>query len=418
MSLVNKKLEARTELWHISPYNFCKEVRSQMNLPKKVQICDLTLREGRQLEGVSLSLDEVLLIAEKLIDAGVTVLQMHHDEPKEMIEIKKRFPSVKIGGLVHPTACLDPVKCKQAVDEIVDHGCDIVDLVFLISAEQMPLYETMAGSRVTLEESIERSVRAVDYAKGKGVTVAFYVNDMMRVDLDLIKNVARQVVDAGASILRFDDTMGQAIYPAYKFIFSEMKKAFPNIPLAFHVHNDSGMAASALYAGLEGGAEILDVSVNGYGERAGIPPLAEVAAIVQIFYGLDAGIKLEKMKDLSEFVADIFKYPVPPKMPCVGDQAHSQLVEVHYVYPPDGYWAWNQWKPEIFGHTTRTMLGQYSGPWSIRSMAKELGITIPEGKVQEVLRRVRSEIRLRKRRLRDAEFRKIVEEVSKGAGKS
>lgn len=418
MSLVNKKLEARTELWHISPYNFCKEVRSQMNLPKKVQICDLTLREGRQLEGVSISLDEVLMIAEKLIDAGVTVLQMHHDEPKEMIEIKKRFPKVKLGGLVHPTACLNPSTCRQAIDEIVEHGCEIVDLVFLISAEQMPLYETMAGGRVTLDESIERSVKAVEYAKAKGVTVAFYVNDMMRVDLELIKKVARQVVDAGASILRFDDTMNQAIYPAYKYMFSEMKKAFPNIPLAFHVHNDAGMAASALYAGLEGGAEILDVSVNGYGERAGIPPLAEVAAVVQIFYGIDAGIKLEKMKDLSEFVADLFKYPVSLKMPIVGDQSHSQLVEVHYVYPADGYWAWNQWKPEIFGNATRTMLGQYSGPWSIRSMAKDLGVVIPEGKVQEVLRRVRSEIRIRKRRLRDAEFCKIVEEVSQSAGKS
>ncbi len=182
-------------------------------------------------------------------------------------------------------------------------------------------------------------------------------------------------------------------------------------PFAFHVHNDIGMGTASLYAALEGGAEILDVSVNGLGERAGIAPLAEVAAVVQLWYGLDAGIKLEKMKDLSELVADITKWPVHPKKPCVGDQAHSDLVEVHYNHPPDGFWAYRQWKPEIFGNRTRTMLGHYSGPWALRSMAKELGVTIPDEKLQAVLERVRSEIRLRKRKLQDEEFRKIVQEV-------
>ena len=171
MSLVNKKLEATTELWRISPLNFCDKVRSQMTLPKKVHLCDITLREGRQLEGVSLRLDEVLLLAEKLIEAGVSMLQVHHDEPKEMMEIKKRFPDVKVEGLVHPTAALDSAKCKPVVDEMVDHGADIVTLSMNFSDNQMPLYETMAGSRISRDEALDRSVRAVEYAKSKGRTV-------------------------------------------------------------------------------------------------------------------------------------------------------------------------------------------------------------------------------------------------------
>ncbi len=412
MSLVNDKLESTTELWRISSFNFCKEVRSQLALPKKVQLCDITLREGRQLEGVSLRLDEVLLIAEKLVEVGVTMLQVHHQEPQEMTEIKKRFPSVKVEGLVHPTAALDSAMCKQAVDGIVDHGADIVDLCIPFSNIQWPFYESIAGSCISIAEAIDRAANAVGYAKGRGATVAVLVGDAMRSELNILKTLTRKAVDAGASIIRFDDTMGNGIYPAYKYLFGEMKKSFPNVRFAFHVHNDIGMGAASLYAALESGVEILDVSVNGLGERAGIPQLAEVAAVVQIWYGLDAGIKLEKMKDLSELVADLTKYPVPPKMPCVGDQAHSQLVEVHYVNPEATYWAWNQWKAEIFGNRTRTMLGQYSGPWAIRSMAKELGISIPDGKVEAVLERVRAEIRLRKRKLRDEEFCRIVKELS------
>ena len=84
---VNSELEARTDLWRISPHCFSEEIRSQMTLPKKLQICDITLREGRQLPGVSLRRDDVLLIADKLVEAGVSMVQMHHDDPKEIEEV-------------------------------------------------------------------------------------------------------------------------------------------------------------------------------------------------------------------------------------------------------------------------------------------------------------------------------------------
>ncbi|HEY7678252.1 MAG TPA: hypothetical protein VIG69_14350, partial [Candidatus Methylomirabilis sp.] len=196
MALVNGTLEATTERWRVSPYNFCPEVRAQMTLPERVQICDLTLREGRQLEGVSLTRDEVLLLAEKLVEAGVAMLQVHHDDPQEMLQIKKRFPRVTIEALVHPTAVLNPALCKQEVDLNVDHGADIVDMAFSFSDNQMCLFESMAGARISREEAVQRAVGSVAYAVGKGTTVACLIQDFMRIDLDLLKRVTRQLVDA------------------------------------------------------------------------------------------------------------------------------------------------------------------------------------------------------------------------------
>jgi len=410
--LVNDKLEATTQLWRVSPYNFCKEVRSQMTLPEKVDICDLTLREGRQLEGVSLTMDEVLLIAEKLVDAGVSMLQVHHDEPKEILEIKKRFPKTTVEALVHPTAALNPVLCKKEVDMNVDHGADIVNMALSFSDNQMCLFESMAGARISREEAIERAVNSVIYAKSKKTTVACLIQDFMRIDLDLLKSITRKLVDAGASIIYLDDITGQSLYPVYKYLVSEMKKALPDARIGLHTHNDMGLGTASLYAGLESGASIIQASVNGLGERAGIAPLAEVAAVIQLWYGINTGIKLEKMRELSQLVSDITKWPMPLKMPCVGEQAFSHLVEVHYCAPPDGYWAYTCWHPSIFGNQMKTMLGHYSGPWAIRTMAGELGVSIPDDKVETVLARVRSEIRWRKRKLQPEEFLKIVEEVS------
>ncbi|MBT3822659.1 MAG: hypothetical protein HOG04_14785, partial [Nitrospinaceae bacterium] len=78
---VNDKLEPRTDMWRISQHCFSEEVRSKMTLSENFRICDITLREGRQLPGVSLRRDEVLHIADKLVEAGVNMLQMHHDDP-------------------------------------------------------------------------------------------------------------------------------------------------------------------------------------------------------------------------------------------------------------------------------------------------------------------------------------------------
>src|SRR6266508_588273 len=101
---VNSKLEATRDMWLISQHCFSEEILSKMTIPKKLQLCDITLREGRQLPGVSLRRDEVILIADKLVEAGVSMLQMHHDDPKEIEEVKKRHPKVIIEALVHPTA--------------------------------------------------------------------------------------------------------------------------------------------------------------------------------------------------------------------------------------------------------------------------------------------------------------------------
>ena len=69
-------------------------------------------------------------------------------------------------------------------------------------------------------------------------------------------------------------------------------------------------------------------------------------------------------------------------------------------------------KPEMFGNSSHNLLGHYSGPWAMRAKAKELGITIPEGKEPDVVAKVRSEIRWRKRQLTNEEFKKIVADVS------
>ena len=301
---VNSNLEPTTENWRISQHCFSEEIRSQMTLPEKFQLCDITLREGRQLPGVSLRRDEVIRIADALVDAGVSMVQMHHDDPKEMEEVKKRHPDVIVEALVHPTAVLNPELAKVEVDLNVEHGADYTTLCFSFSPNQMCLFESMAGDpNITIEQAIERACGSVTYAReksGPDRKVGCLIQDCTRIPIERLAEVCGKLVDSGADMIKLDDINGMAITPVYTYVVREMKRLLPGTQIGLHTHNDIGLACAALYAGLEGGADLIDACVNGLGERAHIAPLAEVAAVIQIYYGIDCGIKLEKMYELSK----------------------------------------------------------------------------------------------------------------------
>ena len=414
---VNADLKPITDQWRISQHCFSEEIRSRMTLSENFQLCDITLREGRQLPGVSLRRDEVIRIADALVDAGVSMVQMHHDDPQEMEEVKKRHPALTVEALVHPTAVLNPELAKAEVDLNVNHGADYTTLCFSFSPHQMCLFESMAGEAgITIEQAIERACGSVAYAReksGPDRKVGCLIQDCTRIPIERLAEACGRLVDAGADMIKLDDINGMAITPVYTYVVREMKRLLPGTQIGLHTHNDIGLACAALYAGLEGGADLLDACVNGLGERAHIAPLAEVASVIQIYYGIDCGIKLDRMSALSRLVSDIMKWPMTATMPFVGETAFSHLVEVHYCVPDteEGFWAYSCMKPEIFGNRMRNLLGHYSGNWAIRAKARELEIKIPEEKESDVVERVRAEIRWRKRQLKNEEFEAIVREV-------
>ena len=198
---VNSNLEPTTEHWRISQHCFSEEIRSQMTLPEKFQLCDITLREGRQLPGVSLRRDEVIRIADALVDAGVSMVQMHHDDPLEMEEVKKRHPDLIVEALVHPTAVLNPELAKVEVDLNVNHGADYTTLCFSFSPNQMCLFESMAGDPdITIEQAIERACGSVAYAReksGSDKKVGCLIQDCTRIPIERLAEVCGKLVDSG-----------------------------------------------------------------------------------------------------------------------------------------------------------------------------------------------------------------------------
>ena len=397
-------------LWEVSPYNFDPGIRGQMELPAKVTIMDVTLREGRQVEGVSLGLEDVVEVARRLAEAGVPLIEMHHDEPEEMREVKKLGTGVKIMALVHPLAAVSVEKAMEAVDRVRSAGADIVCFAFALSNHHFATYK-LAGLDISREKALELGCKAVQAAKKTGITVSCNLLDIARVDLAWLKTQAKSLADAGTDIIRVDDICAPCTPAVVKHLVREVKKVIPNTPIDIHTHNDFGLATALQLGALEGGAEILEGSVNGLGERSGIPNLAELVTIVELFYGYETGIPLVKLRSLSEFVADVFNQPLPPSLPIVGKRAFAHAIEGHHFFSDDQLWH-TSITPKLVGHREYVPFCHYSGPWAVRHKCVELGLgDIPVDVARQVAEKVRRELRLRRHGLSDEVFTEILHSV-------
>ena len=411
---MNQGVPYREGMWAVSPFNFDAGIRSGMHLPAKVQLVDLTLREGRQVDGVSLRLEDVVEFARRIDAVGIPIIEMHHDDPEEIRQVKKLGLKVKVQALVHPTSSLNPKLCNHEIDQCIGVGADIICLSVVGSDYNFGLVESMGGMKISREEALDKICEAVRYGKTRGATINAIVTDFSRMKLEWLKTIVGRLAQAGVDILRLDDICAPCIPAVYQHHAWEVKQVIGDVTLGIHSHNDFDLGLAGQLAALQGGAEILEGSINGLGERVGVPKLAVLAAVLQLHYGYDMGIRLDAFQELSEFVADVWNQPIPPHMAGVGRTAFSHCAEVHYVLPEGGEWAFNAWSPKMIGNTDYVPLCHYSGPMAIKRKAREMSLgELTTDAANKVLANVRKELRLRKTLLTDRLFCELVTDATK-----
>jgi isopropylmalate/homocitrate/citramalate synthase len=189
-------------------------------------------------------------------------------------------------------------------------------------------------------------------------------------------------------------------------------------PIEVHCHNTFGLAVANSLAAVEAGARTVHTTVNGISEDSGAAPLEEVAMVTKCLYGIDSNIKFEKLTALSKLVQERSGVIMPSHKSIVGEgvfTAESGIVA--------GWWSrirsMNLSPLEIFAYTpefvgaenAKIVLGKKSGGDSITYKLKELGLSVPDDKLGEILKRVKKAGIELKRTLSDDEFRQLVQEV-------
>lgn len=265
-----------------------------------IKIVDTTLRDGEQKAGVALSLRDKVEIAKVLnameiyqIEAGIPA--MGGEEKKSICEIVSLGLNSKISSWNR----------MSTVD--IDHSIDCnVDIIHI----SVPASELQIKSKLGKDKSwvMNKLKKCVDYAMNKGYEVTVGLEDATRAEMDFLIQLCRTVYDLGVKRVRYADTIG-IMYP--RKIFYEVKKIREEVPveIEMHGHNDFGMAVANSIAAIDGGANFIDCTITGIGERAGNCNYVNFLKVLNEFNGvkLYSG-ELNYLISLEQSVKCIIKY--------------------------------------------------------------------------------------------------------------
>ncbi|WP_040225868.1 2-isopropylmalate synthase [Bhargavaea cecembensis] len=353
---------------------------------RKIDIFDTTLRDGEQSAGINLNTAEKLEIARQLERLGVSVIEAGFPaaSPGDQDAVRR------IAGTVKNSVVTGLARC---------HAKDI-DAAWeaLKGAEQPHIHIFLATSPIhmahklkkTPDQVVEAAVEAIKYAKRFFPLVQWSAEDASRTEPEFLARIAAEAVKAGATTINIPDTVGYSTPHDYGSIFKFLKETVPGIErvkLSAHCHDDLGMATANTLAAIENGADQVEGTINGIGERAGNVALEEIAVALHIrkdHYRAESGITLKEIKRTSQLVSQLTGVAVQPNKAVIGKNAFAHESGIHQdgmLKNPETYEIIT---PALIGDAhTELVLGKHSGRHAFRDRAVQMGFELGEEQLNE-----------------------------------
>ncbi len=351
-----------------------------------VHIFDTTLRDGEQVPGCKLDVGQKLVIAERLDNLGVDIIEAGFP-----ISSPGDFSSVtEIAKLVkHATVC----GLTRAVKKDIEVAAEA------LKPAKKPRIHTGIGTsdshikhkfNSNREAIIERAVAAVSLAKSFVEDVEFYAEDAGRTDNEFLARVCEAVIKAGATVLNIPDTTGYCLpeeYGAKMKYLKENVKGIEKAILSCHCHNDLGLATANSISGVINGARQIECTINGIGERAGNTSLEEVVMILRQHpdLNLDTNINSKLLYSTSQMVSQKMGMLVQPNKAIVGSNAFAHSSGIHQDGVIKNRETYEIIDPEEVGvDESSIVLTARSGRAALAYRAKKVGYELTKVQLDEV----------------------------------
>ena len=286
----------------------------------KIIILDSTLREGEQSCGVCFSIKEKILLANKLRDFGVGIIEVGHagiSETEKQNCIKITHEVKDIDMLVHSRANIaDVLAARETMAQWIGIWASYNDISLATKFSNK--------SRDWIKNEVIKSIKL---AKELGFKVRFTIEDASRTSFDHIYDLGISAVSAGADRISLADTVGiwhpNQCYETVKFAKENL-----TCEIEVHLHNDLGLAHANAIAAIDAGATVIDASVLGIGERAGICDLVPLAMSLDRFYGVKC-FDFKLSQDLSNAISRIGGFNIEPNHPLLGRNVFTHVSKYH-----------------------------------------------------------------------------------------
>lgn len=390
----------KSDDWWVSSFNYKEEVREQFKFSDKIEIHDATLRDGEQTPGIVFSRKEKVEIAEKLSEAGVHRIEAGmpavSDEDRQAIaDIKKLNLKSKIFGFVRAKD-EDIIMCKEC-------GVDGVVIEVPVGKPKLDLQ-----FKWDIERVIDSSIHAIKKSKEMGLYTVYFPYDTTRVDEDDFEKLLTEIMkETPPDSIGLIDTMGCALPGTIAYMTKWIKEK-TQLPVEIHTHNDFSLALANSLQAVMSGASVVHSCINGMGERTGNCAIEEAIVALKLLLGIDTGIDVKKMVELSEFVEGLTGFNMPLNKPVVGRSnftRESGIGADALLNTPLAMFAMN---PKFLGREPKLVLGKKSGMTSIEMKLQELQMELDKEAKAALLKDVKNAGLEKKRILTDEEFLGLV----------
>ena len=346
------------------PNYYAEEYNSVEKEPRRIRILDSTLREGEQHPGVSFTVKQRIQIAWELDYFGVDQIEISPIISPDHAEATKTIikQGLKADIVAHGRAL------KEDID--VSRKCDASWVAAYLGISDIHLKDKL---RISREQAMDRAVKTVEYAKSHGLKIRFTVEDGSRADPEYLISVCKAIEDAGVDRISLPDTVG-TLRPIGMYNFVKMVRSEIKTPLDVHVHNDIGFALANAFAGCDAGADQIHTTIDGIGERTGIPSLAETAVALTHLYQSENDFRLDMLVDLSRLIAQYTNIQPYDSKPLVGSSAFKHKAGTHLAAVLNNTAAYEPIHPRIVGNRRRIVFGELAGKTGAEYLMSLLGM--------------------------------------------
>ncbi|HVV36515.1 MAG TPA: citramalate synthase [Acidimicrobiales bacterium] len=352
--------------------------------PSAVEIYDTTLRDGSQLEGISLTVDDKLRIAEQLdwlgvhyIEGGWPGANQKDDEFFQRAQKELKLDTSTLVAFGSTRRKLGKVDSDDTLRHLVEAGTETVCIVGKSSE-----YHVLHALEADHDEGVAMVADSVEFLTRSGLRVmldAEHFFDGYRDNPEFTLRVLEGAVMKGATHLVLCDTNGGTLPDAVEEAVTAVLDHFKDdVIVAVHLHDDAGVGVANALAGVRAGARQVQGTINGYGERTGNCNLTTIIPNLTLKMGIETipRDRLERLTPVSHHIAELVNMPLHPQSPYVGQSAFAHKAGLHtsaIAKRPDAY---EHVSPASVGNGTRFVVSELAGKSTLVLKAKELGLDL------------------------------------------
>jgi 2-isopropylmalate synthase len=362
-----------------------------------VKIYDTTLRDGMQMEGISLSVPEKLQVALLLDRLGVTYIEAGFpaSNPKD----SELFERLESEPLEHARVAAFGMTRRRGVAAAEDDALQILAACFA------PVV-TLVGKtwdlhlekvvRVSRDENLEMIADSVAFLSAAGKQVIYdaeHFFDGFRSDAGYAIACTEAAAGAGAINVTLCDTNGATLPSAVRAATGQVAAALGGrVEIGIHTHNDAECAVANSLAAVEAGARLVQGTLNGYGERCGNANLIAIIPGLQLKLGHPCvpGDRLRLLTQISHEAAEICNLQPDPHAAYVGRSAFAHKGGMHVAGVQADARTFEHLEPDLVGNARNVLVSELSGKGTVREKAAEFGVELDAAGAERALERLKS----------------------------